>query len=572
MMLKTRKLTAALVAAGVLSASMFAAPALAQVSVTSGGTAAFVPYYTINDGWRTLLNVTNTSENSLAVKVRLHEARNSRDVLDFVVLLSPFDVWTAWIQEGADGQPRLQTNDRSCTVPLSVRDSGASASALAYSRQFRDHTATDDVIERMSEGYIEILVMGETEGEGIAPPVNSNRSNVSDNTDANWRGSTAWFAKHVNGEPRNCDLIQNDFVRRTASWTPGPASAPNPMPGDDGSASPLARWGSVSEISFQGRPAGTVSQVGYEEIVTPNPLKVNVSLVNQSKGVAAGVDAFLLPEWGLGENLVTAQQFPWFLEPALASGFGLWNTEYIEEISDVFTTGTVANEWTNNPNTGAEADWVVTFPGKRFQADEDALNIQAACSVWRNEETAGGDPEGVAGAIWDGWTPVQLPGTGWRPRQLQVADNDDTGLCPDLGFPTVFQDGNNGVANLVVKYDIYDREEGFITVDLDGPVISPAPPPDVVIDNLPYEVNVLRVGRNAANLPSALDSLIALAIDTSQLPSNANQGWMRMTFEDARYTTTGFIFKTRNFGNPALNFGSANVHGYDDRGSLEILP
>lgn len=520
------KLSAAVAAAFALQTAVVNAQ---TVSDTGTGTAVFAPYYTINDGWRTLVNITNTSANSLAVKFRLHEARNSRDVLDFVVLLSPFDVWSAWVQEGADGRPFLQTTDRSCTVPISVRDSGANASELAYSGVFNDHAATNGDIPRMSEGYIEVLVMGETEGEGIAP--------VGD-----VRGSTAWYAVHANGEPRNCQFIQNDFVRTTPTWVQNPTTD---IPGQDGSGDPLARLGS-------GDPASTV---GYDVILTPAPLKVNVSLVNQSQGTAGGVESLHIAGWGEGLNLVTAQQFPWFLEPSLASADGLWSTTALTAINAEIAAFTVANEWTNNPNTGAQSDWVVTFPTKRFQTDEDAGNIQAACNVWRNDASAGGAVSGTVGAVWAGW-----PAGATRPNEL-VED------CPDLGFPNVFQDGNNGTAELVVQYDIFDREEGQITVVVDGPIVSPAPPPEVTIDNLPYEVNVLTIGRNAAELPSALDSLIALAIDTRQLPSNADTGWLLMSFlgDDAgpvSYPTTGFIFKARDFGEPTLNFGQATEHAY----------
>lgn len=511
------------------------------VSDTNTGTAVFVPYYTINNGWKTLVNITNTSANSLVVKFRLHEARNSRDVLDFLVLLSPYDVWSAWVQEGTDGRPTLNTDDRSCTVPIAVRDDGTKASELAYSGTFVDYTATNNSIPRMSEGYIEVLVVGETEGEGTAAT-------------AATRGSTSWYATHVDGEPRDCDYIQNDFVRRTESWGTTPDDA---IPGDAGSGSPLAYLGSVSTIAFQGDPAGTASTVGYGPITTPAPLKVNVSLVNRDQGMAGGIESLHIADWGVGQTLVTAQQFPWFLEPTLASHAGLWTTGGLVAINDGIAAYSVANEWTNLPSTGALSDWVVTFPTKRFQTDEDAGDIQAACNVWRYDGSGGGATAGAAavGAVWAGWAPATSP-------------NQLTGVaCPDLNFPTVFQDGNDGVAELVVRYDMFDREEGQVTVTVDGPVVSPAPPPDITIDNLRYEVNVLTIGRDAESLPSALDSQIALAIDTSQLPSDADNGWLLMSYLDdtgnpVSYATTGFIFKARNFGNPSLNFGQATEHAY----------
>ncbi|MGM0554355.1 MAG: hypothetical protein ACQETK_11340, partial [Pseudomonadota bacterium] len=68
MIFKTRKLTAALLAAGLMSTSMLVSNASAvTVSDNAAGSAAVVPYYTINDGWRTLLNVTNTTDNSLVI-------------------------------------------------------------------------------------------------------------------------------------------------------------------------------------------------------------------------------------------------------------------------------------------------------------------------------------------------------------------------------------------------------------------------------------------------------------------------------------------------------------------------
>lgn len=300
-------------------------------------------------------------------------------------------------------------------------------------------------------------------------------------------------------------------------------------------------------------------------ITTPDSLKVNASLVNQATGRAAGIDALHIRDWGLGQNLVAAQQFPWFLEPSLASHSGLWTVGGLGS----FDIGAeeVINEWSNNPATGAGSDWVVTFPTKRFQADEDAFNVQAACSVWRNEDAGlgatsfTGDPDDYP--IWDGWTVADGITSGHRPRQLSGAPEE----CPSLNFDTVFQDGNDGRAELRVAYDIFDREEGEATFELDGPIVSPAPPTAVVIDNLRYEANVIRIGQDADNLPSVLGSNFALAVDTSTLDSGDPFGWMRIRFLDevgdpVDYATTGFIYLQRDFGNPGLNFGQANEHGY----------
>src|SRR5690606_18898353 len=111
-----------------------------------------------------------------------------------------------------------------------------------------------------------------------------------------------------------------------------------------GSGSPLARWDAPRVGNNGPNPPDAVngddeSQVGYgrpfeEEgaiLEVAAPLKVNATLVNQSQGLAAGVESLHLPLYGAMEaeeffNLMAAQQFPWFLEPTLASWEGLWTT------------------------------------------------------------------------------------------------------------------------------------------------------------------------------------------------------------------------------------------------------
>ena len=532
---------ASLTGIGVAVGAAFAVqPAVAQtVSDDGQGSAIVVPYYTVNDGWQTLVNLTNTSANSIVVKFRLHESRNSRDVLDFNIALSPFDVWTATIQQSAAGRPELITTDRSCTIPISVRDSGAEASELAYSGTFRDHTGTDGDVVRTREGYIKILVMGETEGSG------------SDNGAA--PDDIAWAAEHVNGEPRNCGYVNSSFSARSANFNP---SGTNPVPGLDGdgmgamgtttrtgSGSPLARLGSVLDDNT------AQSTVGYGAIETTNPLKANVSLVNQSTGRAAGVSSLHIEGYGQGQNFVTAQQFPWFLEPTIGTGpSGLWKLGGLQPLINQISATQVKNEWSSNANTGAQSEWVVNFPTKRFEDDIDIDNIQAACSGWRNN-----NGQNNGDFLATDLTP--------QPANTTLGDQaDNQSVCaPTLFGPATFQQNDNGVAPITVNYDIFDREEGGVQVQLDGPVISPAPPPEITIDNLPYEANVVKIGRSIANVASVLGSPVARSVDTNGLQSNANSGWLLATFgandDPVAVPVISGIYKQRDFGNASLNFG-----------------
>ena len=155
------------VAAGLLALTATAPVVQADGHIESVGTGKLLvfPYYTVNQGWVTTVNLTNTTDKTLALKVRFHERKNSRDVLDFNIVMSPYDVWTGWVQADGDNGPQLFTNDKSCTSPKVVN--GAKASTIAYTGEFDDTGGSG--FPRMRDGYVEVLLMGEAD-EIDAPP------------------------------------------------------------------------------------------------------------------------------------------------------------------------------------------------------------------------------------------------------------------------------------------------------------------------------------------------------------------------------------------------------------------
>ncbi len=86
-----RKMKQLALAVGVALGGLSLLPSAEAVSVSADnmGQVLIFPYYTVRGGWNTLLGVTNTSDRVVAVKVRFHEALNSRDVFDFNIILSP---------------------------------------------------------------------------------------------------------------------------------------------------------------------------------------------------------------------------------------------------------------------------------------------------------------------------------------------------------------------------------------------------------------------------------------------------------------------------------------------------
>jgi hypothetical protein len=497
---------AGLMGLAAVSAQVHAQPAL---SVSNTGQALIYPYYTVNGGWITTFNLINTSPNTLAVKVRFHEMKNSRDVLDFTVVMSPYDTWTAWVQD-SDRGTQLRTVDNSCTSPVNV--DGVNASNFAYTGIFDDTGGTG--LNRLREGYVEILLMGE------APAGAENTV-----------GTVPYNAEHVNGVPRDCAAVDSAFIATAPNWVSGT------YPAD-------AQYVGTITNSL----AGTGDPEARDDFQAPtgNWLKGNVGWLNAATGYGAGSEAIAIADWA-GENLVTAQQFPWFLEPTFATETSPWviDAAALDTFEATVSSTATMNEWADNPVNGAQTDWVVSFPTKAFHADKFNEQIQAAVSSYRNAD-------GVFTDVVD-CTP-----TGLRTDCVETATGPTlapfTNLFGVAGADPVALTGDSKVT---VQWDVYDREEGTQVVETDGTTISPAPPPEVEIAVLKWEANVVSFAESG----SVLASNFPAALDASTLLGGAGSGWARLTFVDGALPVTAFAVRAIE----RTQDGQAYNAGYEGR-------
>jgi len=138
------------------------------------GQVLIYPYYTVNGGNQTLVSVVNTTEFGKAVKVRFVEGRNSREVLDFNLYLSPYDVWTGGVFSlTATGAANLTTNDNSCTVPAIKTNTTLPVNNGLRYVAFRNYQynnlgvagynfsdAGPNGLDRTREGHLEMIEMG----------------------------------------------------------------------------------------------------------------------------------------------------------------------------------------------------------------------------------------------------------------------------------------------------------------------------------------------------------------------------------------------------------------------------
>ena len=139
---KKKSLYAALAGASALGVT--GAAQAVSVNPDGLGQVLIYPYYTTQDKilgvspFSSLLSVVNSTTSTKAVKVRFNEGRNSKEVLDFNLFLSPRDVWTAAVlaMPHVTGDRTygagVASYDKSCTVPQVSNNASAPTPFVNY--------------------------------------------------------------------------------------------------------------------------------------------------------------------------------------------------------------------------------------------------------------------------------------------------------------------------------------------------------------------------------------------------------------------------------------------------------
>lgn len=142
-------------------------------------------FYTATDGWQTSFTVINTSNvYSVVAKVVLHSNYYSQELLDFLLYLSPNDVWTGTlVNDGTD--VRIQSTDdsalaanglfASATNPMNQVISQATCIASKQTTQYADDTRDFGYIEVVEAWYGDLSLSYYTSGnvksgENSVPP------------------------------------------------------------------------------------------------------------------------------------------------------------------------------------------------------------------------------------------------------------------------------------------------------------------------------------------------------------------------------------------------------------------
>ena len=342
-----KNLTAAVLAGLAGAAGIVGSAQAVNINPDGLGQVLIYPYYTTNNHNITLLSVVNTSEDAKAVKVRFTEGQNTREVLDFNLYMSAYDIWTASISMNDDGKPELQTADTTCTVPY-LFGMGGKQEFLPYA--LTDGGSTD--ISRAAEGHFEMIEMGTLTNED--------------------EGSAA-AATHKNGVPANC-------AKLVAAWT----DPDDTKVGDEG------YWLMNPFTDMEAPSGGLFGGAAIINVAAANMASYDATAIN---GFATDVLAndvlhqepgSVLPSLNSGN----VKEGYVFLDNGAVQPSGVLDRG-VDAVSYVFMHDQIMNEYTTETATLAQTEWVVTFPTKHFYvyapSAGGSVPVDPFTSVWDSE-------------------------------------------------------------------------------------------------------------------------------------------------------------------------------------------
>lgn len=341
------------------------------------GQVLIYPYYTVNGGNSTLVSIVNTTEFGKAVKVRFVEGYNSREVLDFNLYLSPYDVWTGSVFSLSDtGPANLSTADNSCTAPrIKTNNSLPVNNGLRYVA-FRNYqyvtgaTVTNndsgpDHLMRTREGHLEVIEMGiVTNGDADGAP----------------RESLIAITHESNGVPADCNQIVN-------AWTSGssdPYWLPPNLEGEIDVIPPTTANGGGGLFGSAGIvDVANGTQLTYVpdaidgfsvRVVHVRPGTTSPSLADARFPTTLTADAIVFDNG----TLVSTSHTP---------------ANAIDAVSAVYMHDALFNEYAVVADSAGTqllaSEWVVTFPTKRFYVDQAIVGVTPIAPFTRIFPTSG---------------------------------------------------------------------------------------------------------------------------------------------------------------------------------------
>jgi hypothetical protein len=378
--MKRNTLTTAVLAGLTGVAGMASVANAVNVNPDGLGQVLLYPYYSARGGNDTVISIVNTSDRAKAVKIRFIEALNSREVLDFNIYMSAYDVWAAGITENAAGGAKLSFSDTTCTAPYLLETQGGEVDFRTLVFDDGGPTGAD----RTRSGYIEAIEMGNLTGDAAAAATHTSA------------GVPALSGTAGSNADTVCGLFQERWIEASASNGTGV-------------------W--LDDDTFELEvPTGGLFGAG--------------AIINVSDGTMFSYNATAID--GFWSTDAIGHTDPGSLLPSLqqadqestvfVNGFvsnEIWSTG-TDAMNHVLAYEKLMNEYMVIDSVDGATEWVVTFPTKRFHTDASATGgyvtagepeppftstwfedkpfscEQLDLSVWdREEQTPGPDSGGI---------------------------------------------------------------------------------------------------------------------------------------------------------------------------------
>lgn len=507
------------------------------------GQILYQPYYTVQSGFNSEFNIQNTSDQSVVVKVRFREGENSRDVLDFNVVLSPYDYFAGYVTQ-VNGAPLfvIPEQDTTCTVPNLPRDNPATPTIegtafpgiVSYTNTTAFGTNADGGstgADRMFEGYVEFVMMG------------SGRPYV-DPTATPLVVDSALAAKAVHGGvppnrvPADCATIVKAFGTNTPMLATADESltllrGPNGFPNYD--LNPLkGNWAIINVAAGVGTAGGALTALANAcDPVGPSGCSGFMTLQLPPSSTTS------VPPGPYNLALMDSYKEPTIVQVNTAGSYVDVNgvqqvgagTDGADAVSFALQRQEAWNIWTNRPAaTGmfqTQTDAYVTFPTKLFYVDN-------------------------------------FPGSVMSARTTLFGGRDN---LPALLGP--FTETFNGGSCVPYAPRVFDREEyelGCTDNCGDDPVISPSPLPQGEIPEVCDEVNIFTFGSGVGLLGSRLQENI------TDLPGIFGHFELGFAFEGENSDPAGLPMLSGAFIKRALASDNDTVHYPSAFKRVEIIP
>lgn len=364
------KMNKKILSAAVLAALGTGSAQAVNLSENGLGQVLLFPYYTAQGNEETLITLVNTTSAGKAVKVRFREAYNSREVLDFNIYMSPYDVWTGKVTN-QNGVAAVVSYDNTCTVPDLEPGVPIPFRTYNYDGSKKSTHPADGAPtgpERTLEGYVEVIEMGVPDDTATAV---WDRNLPGGNDD----GTPDYY--HVNGVPQRCETVAENWV--PGLWGDPTGVGGNPQLGFNKPAGGL--FGSLAIINVQSGTEVAVAATALNNVYD-EPQHSGFGSENPTLGGASPKVSEVVDDAGGAGNVVIKKA---------------WWGRALNAVSSVLMARAVYNEYSINPAVEAETAWIVTFPTKWGYVDSPSIRPPFTSAMYSiNVFTGEWIPEGKA--------------------------------------------------------------------------------------------------------------------------------------------------------------------------------